>query len=377
MKARPGVDHPGELRWETRLLVVITATLTVFGIASVYSASSFAPEALGEVFKQLVGAAIGAVALIVASRIDYQRWRDWAWPVLGVTLALLLILLLPGTERLAPRINGARRWLAVPGMSVQPSEIARFSIVVWAAMMAEKKGELIRQFKRGMLPVLVITGVTSLLVLLEPNLSMATIIALCGAVVLFAAGARIGQFMLLGVSGVFLAVAAVVAAPYRFRRFGCFFGIMTDCDQSTLWQLNQATDGFAAGRLIGTGFGEGQLKLGYLPMARSDFIFSTVGEEWGFLGVLLLLALFGVLCWLGFRIARTAADSFGQYLATGLTASIGITVLMHVAVNLGLMPTTGLIMPFISAGRSNLIMSLLAIGVIVSVGRLRGRPAGR
>ncbi|MEZ4456021.1 MAG: FtsW/RodA/SpoVE family cell cycle protein [Gemmatimonadales bacterium] len=189
MKSRSGVDHPGELRWETRLLVVITATLTVFGIASVYSASSFAPEALGEVFKQLVGAAIGAIALIVASRIDYQRWRDWARAGARRDAGAAAD---PAAARhrttFAPRINGARRWLALPGMSVQPSEIARFSIVVWAAMMAEKKGEVIRQSGRhASVPV---TGATSLLVLLEPNSVHGHDHRACGAVVLFTAGAR-------------------------------------------------------------------------------------------------------------------------------------------------------------------------------------------
>lgn len=368
------VDHPGELRWETRLLGVVAATLTVFGIASVYSAASFQEAGVAEVLKQLSGAAIGGLILLIVARVDYTVWRRWAWPLLGFTVLLLVVLILPWTTSIAPVRMGARRWLQLPVGTMQPSELARFAIVVWVAMIAAKKGETIRDFKRGMVPVLLVTGFVSLLVLVEPNLSMATVVALLGGTVLFAAGARIGQFMLVGLVALFAGVSAIVAEPYRFQRFRCFFGLASNCQEGSDWQLGQATQGFAAGRLIGAGFGEGQLKMNYLPMAPSDFIFSTVGEEWGFLGVVFVVVLFAVFCWLGFRIARTAADPFGQYLATGLTASVGITALMHLAVNMGLMPTTGLALPFISAGRSNLIVTLLGVGVLISIGRLRGRP---
>ena len=373
----PTIDHPAEVRWENRLLGVIAAILTVFGIASVYSAASFDDQAGREVLKQLSAAGVGAVALLLVARIDYQRWRRWAWPLLGITVLLLAVLLVPGLGALNKKINGAHRWINLPGASFQPSELARFAIVVWAAMMAAKKGEQIRQFKNGVGPVLLVTGFVALLVLLEPNLSMATVIALLGGVVLFAAGARIGQFLLLFIVVVFLGVGAIMAKPYRYQRAKCFLGLAANCEEGTDWQLNQATKGFASGRVVGTGFGEGQLKLNYLPEASSDFLFSTVGEEWGFLGVIFLLGLFGVACWLGFRIAQTAPDPFGQYLATGLTASIGITALMHMAVNMGLMPTTGLALPFMSSGRSSLMVTLLGVGVLISVGRMRGRAMAR
>jgi cell division protein FtsW len=369
------IEHPGEVRWETRLLAVIAATLAVFGIASVYSAASFHDAAMGEVLKQLSAAGLGAILLVVASRLDYQRWRGWAWWLLGLTAILLIVVIVPGTESIAPRNNGARRWLRLPGGTFQPSELARFAVVVWAAMVAAKKGEKIREFKKGMLPVLLVTAAISALVLVEPNLSMATVIALLGGIVLFTAGAKVGQFMLIGVAALFAGIAAIMAEPWRWQRLICFLGLSANCEAQTQWQVDQAKIGFASGRLLGVGFGEGQLKLDYLPYAPSDFIFSTVGEEWGFLGVLFLIGLFVLFCAVGFRIARTAPDPFGRYLATGLTASVGLTALMHMAVNMDLMPTTGLALPFISAGRSNLMVMLLAVGVLMSVGRARGRPA--
>jgi cell division protein FtsW len=363
---------PGDLRWETRLLAVLAATLTAFGVAAVYSAASFQDSAIRELLKQLLGAAAGGVILLVAAGVDYQRWRAWAWPLLLGTVALLVIVVAPGTEAVAPRINGARRWIRVAGLSFQPSELARFAIVVWAAMLAAKKGELIRQFKRGMLPVLLITALVAALVLVEPNLSMATVIALLGGVILFTAGARIGQVMLLSVGALFALIAAIEAMPYRFLRIRCFLGLVTDCGGND-WQVEQAMLGFASGRWLGLGFGEGQLKLNYLPYASSDFLFSTIGEEWGFVGVVFVILLFGLFCWLGFRIARTAPDPFGQFLALGLTALVGLTALMHMAVNTHLMPTTGLALPFMTAGRSSLVVTLLAVGVLISIGRMRGR----
>ena len=376
MRKAAVVQHPGELRWETRLIAVIAATLTCFGVASIYSAASFQEQALKEVLKQLSAAALGGVLLLVVARIDYQHWRRWSWALVFFTMALL-VLLLVGPSTIAPRVNGARRWLDLPGGTFQPSELARFAIVVWAAMIAAKKGEQIRQFKKGMAPVLVITGLVSGLVLVEPNLSMATVIALLGGVVLFTAGAKIGQFLLLGVVGLFVTIAAIRAEPYRFQRAKCFLGLAANCESGSDWQIQQATTGFASGRLLGNGFGEGQLKLNYLPVASSDFLFSTIGEEWGFAGVIFVLGMFSLFCWLGFRIARTAADPFGQYLAAGLTASVALTALMHMAVNLDLMPTTGLALPFMSSGRSNLLVTLMGVGVLISVGRMRGRAPQR
>ncbi len=363
-----------EQRWETRLLAVLAAVLTVFGVASVYSAAAFQDDALREVIKQLGAAGVGGVLLLVAARVDYQVWRRAAWPLVLVTLVALVVLILPGTEAVAPRINGARRWLRVAGYSLQPSEGARFAIVVWAAMLAAKKGEGIRKFKTGMLPVLLVTGVVALLILLQPNLSMATVVALLGGVVLFAAGARIGQFMVLGVAAVFVLVAAIQAMPYRFVRVQCFLGLAGDCG-GTDWQVEQAMLGFASGRVLGAGFGQGQLKLHYLPYASSDFLFATIGEEWGLVGVIAVILLFAAFCWTGFRIARSAAEPFGQYLAVGLTSGVGFTALMHMAVNMNLMPTTGITLPFMTAGRSSLLVTLLTVGVLISIGRRRA-PIG-
>ena len=377
MTSRP-VRHPGEMRWETRLLGTVTALLLGFGIAATYGAASLVTvrgQSVGIDFavRQLSGALLGGVLLLIASRQDYYRWRTLAWPLLLVTLVLLLIPVLPFTHGIAPSVNGARRWIELGPLGFQPSELARVAVVVWCAMLAAKKGKQVREFKKGMLPFIVVLGLVSFLILLQPNLSMATLVALLGGLVLFASGAKIGHFILLSGAAVILVFHQIRDAQYRLARLVTFLNPGDETTEAG-FQIHQSLVGIGSGGIFGTGFGQGQQKLGYLPYAYSDFLFSTIGEEWGFLGVLVVVALFALFCWLGFRIARTAADPFGQYLAVGLTAAIGLTAFMHMAVSLGLMPTTGLTLPFMSYGRSSQVISLLATGILINIGRSRGRP---
>jgi len=372
------VRHPGELRWETRLLGVVTLVLLAFGVAATYGAASLVTlkgqsAGLGFAVRQLSGAVLGGILLLWASRQDYYRWRAWAWPLLLITIGFLLVPLLPLTRSFAPSLNGARRWVDIGPINFQPSELARLAVVIWVAMLASKKGAQVREFKKGILPFIVILGVVSLLILLEPNLSMATLVALLGGLVLFTSGARIGHFILLGGVGVILVFHQIRDAQYRLARVLTFLN-PGEATTAGGFQVYQSLVGIGSGGLFGTGFGEGQQKLGYLPYAYSDFLFSTIGEEWGFVGVLVVVSLFALFCWLGFRIARTAADPFGQYLAVGLTATIGLTAFMHMAVSLGLMPTTGLTLPFMSYGRSSQVISLLGTGILINIGRLRGKP---
>jgi cell division protein FtsW len=371
--------HPGDNRWETRLLGVVTLGLLVVGIASTYGASSLTTvngRGVGMTFawRQLTGAVMGGVLLLLLSRTDYSRWRQWAWPLMLTTLVLLLIPLLPFTRGIAPVLNGARRWINIGLINFQPSELARLAVVIWCAMLAAKKGDQVREFKRGVLPFIVVLGTVSLLILLEPNLSMATLVALLGGLVLFTAGAKLGHFVVLGAVGVLAVFHQIKDAQYRLARLVTFLN-PGEGNLEGGFQVHQSLVGIGSGRLFGVGFGQGQQKLGYLPYAYSDFLFSTIGEEWGFLGICAVVIAFAVFCWLGFRIAKTASDPFGQYLAAGLTATVGLTAFMHMAVSLGLMPTTGLTLPFMSYGRSSQVMSLAGTGILINIGRMRWRPA--
>lgn len=369
-----------DTRWETRLLAILAAALVVLGLVSVYGASSLVRTSGGQLgaslfLKQAIGAAVAGLGATVLARTDYHVWQRWAWPLLATVGVLLVIPLLPFTHAIAPTLNGARRWVNLGVMMVQPSELAKFAVVCWTAMLAAKKGEQIRTFKLGVLPFLVILGPVVGLVFFEPNLSMAVLITLIAGVILFAAGARIGHFLLLGVIATPVAFGAIASAQYRLARVLTFLNSGSAPAEASS-QVHQSLVGIGAGRLIGVGFGQGQQKLGYLPYAYSDFILSTIAEEWGFLGVLAIVMCFGAIIWLGCRIARSARDPFGQYLAVGLTALIGLTAILHLGVTLAVLPATGITLPFISYGRSSLLVALAAAGVLVSVGAGREGRSG-
>lgn len=366
-----------ERRWETRLLAVVAMALSMIGIIAVYGASSLLRSKGGGVvgsgfaMNQVVGLLVGGVLATIVARFDYHVWERQAWPLLGIVAVLLVIPLLPFTRSIAPVINGARRWVYLGPLGVQPGELAKIVIVAWTAMLAAKKGPQMRSFKGGVLPVMVIVVPVVSLIFLEPNLSMALLVTLLAGVVMFSAGAKIGHFLLVAVGSAPLLFGAVATAQYRIARVLTFLNSGSAPSEAS-WQVHQSLVGIGAGQLFGVGIGQGQQKLGYLPYAYGDFIFSTLGEEWGFIGVLTLAVGFGMFVWLGFRIARSARDPFGQLLAAGLTAVIGLSAVLHIGVNLAVLPATGITLPFVSYGRSSLLVSLIATGILVSIGQGRG-----
>jgi len=359
------------LGWEARLMVIITAALVVFGLVSVYGASSALmqkgrPIGTSLALDQAMGAAVGGLLLIVASRFDLERLRRWAWPlVIGAFFALVLVLL-PFTHAIAPRINGARRWLVL-GVSIQVSEVAKLVVVIWTAMLCAKKTKELTHLSKGLLPVLVVVVPLSLLVLLEPDLSTAVVIGLLAMIVLFAAGARIGHFILLGLVAMPIVWEQVQHMQYRVLRMTAFLDPGADRLASG-YQIDQSLIGVGAGKLFGVGFGHGQQKLGFLPYPYSDFIFATIGEEWGFVGVVFLVLLYSAWLYLALRMAKNTADPFRQYLGVGLAALVGVDAFLHMGVGLALVPTTGLVLPFISYGRSAMVVALVATGLLLNLG---------
>src|SRR5207247_557161 len=291
----------------------------------------------GFALRQALGAAVGGIVATILARTDYRKWQRAAWPVLALGAVLAVIPLAALAHRMRPTINGARRWVNLGFVTGQPAELTNFAVVVWTAMLAAKKGERIRTFQYGLLPFIVVIAPLVALIFLEPNLSMALLVALLAGVVLFTAGARIGHFLAIGVVATPLLFGAVASAQYRLARIVTFLNPGSAPSEAT-WQVHQSLVGIGAGRFFGVGLGQGQQKLGYLPYAYSDFIFSTIGEEFGFLGVLGVVLCFATFVWIGFRIARSAPDSFGQLLAVGLTSLIGVTAALHIGVSLAVLP---------------------------------------
>lgn len=379
----PSVRHPGEFRWETRLLAVVTLALTGFGIANCYAAGSYINKWYHEASQQTIAAIAGGAVFLVAAYTDYQLWRKLAKPLLLATVAGLAIIAIPALiwrhgaapgpiETLFPRHLGARRWLRI-GIQVQVSEIARFTLAAYLAARLADSSTKIRDLRKGFIPLMGIVLGTALLVAVEPSVTMSIVTAVIGVSVIFTAGARIAHLLLPALGGVAVVGAILVLDPVRAARYTNFSDSSLLC--AKLDQVCQSLIGFGDGGMIGVGFGRGSQKLGHLPFSYSDFLLSVIGEEWGFFGVLFVALGFALFCWMGFRIAKTARDPFGTYLASGITVGIGISAFMHAAVVTNLMPATGLTLPFMSAGRVSLVLCLFSAGVLVSIGRRRGRPA--
>jgi cell division protein FtsW len=322
--------------------------------------------------QQLGGAAVGLAAFMVAAKMDAERWRAWAWPLMWVTLAaLLLTLILP--ESIAPRVNGSKRFLF--RTSFQPSELGKFAVVVWTAMLVVKKGDHLRKFSRGLLPFLVVLGGLCLLVAAEPDLSVAMLYTLLMAIVLFAGGVRVGHFVLIAALGVPFLWREIERVQYAVLRLTSFLD-PGSATSAASYQLHQSLVAVGSGGAFGSGFGEGRQQYGFLPYPFSDFIASNVGEEWGFLGLAGLTIAFAAYALFGFRIARAARSPFLQLVAVGLTFTTVLTAYVHIGVVVGLLPTTGLTLPFVSYGRSNLVLTLFMTGVLVNIGSRRERVVG-
>lgn len=363
-----GASLPGQA------LLVLTVVFVVFGLLSVYSAGAYVAHIRGLqdghfLFGQASRAAIGLCALAVTSLVDYRLYRVLAWPILVVAVLLLVPLVLPGTEAIAPEWNGARRWLRL-GITVQPSELAKLAVVIWTAAIAVKKQDQLHEFRQGLLPIMVVVGLVCGLVLLEPHFSAALWIAALAGVVLFVAGARLTHFAL-GVAAVLpLGLVAALASDYRRARIGAFISTFLDpasVAASSGYQLRQSMIAIGSGGLTGVGFGRSSLKMEFLPEPQNDFIFSIIAEEWGFIGAAVLILLFVAWTLLGLRIARSAPDVYGRLLAVGITALVALSAFAHMGVALGLLPTTGVNLPFISAGGTNLILMLAATGILLNV----------
>lgn len=377
--ASPHVRERWRVGLDARALVIVSAVLLAFGLATLYSASAFEAMAAGRgsaffLLRQLSGVAVGGACFAVAAKFDAERWRPLAWAVMGIALVAMLLTVLPFTISLSPPILGARRHLL--GGSVQPSEFAKLAVVVWTAMLVVKKGDELRRLRKGLLPILLVIGTLGLMAALEPDFSAVLFFSLQMAVVIFAAGARIGHFVLLGIVSVPVLWSEVQRLQYVMERLLGFSDMAGAAHAAVNYQLTQSLIAVGSGGLLGAGFGEGRQQNGFLPLSYDDFIGSSIGEEWGFVGLAVVVALFALWGWLGFRIARQARTEFQQLVAIGLTVTLLVTAYLHIGVVIGLLPTTGLTLPFFSYGRSNLVLSLLMTGILVNIGSARERIVG-
>ncbi|ABK61451.1 MULTISPECIES: stage V sporulation protein E [Clostridium] len=366
------MENPKKKLGKVDFILFITIMLLVsIGVIMVYSASSYASlhnknynyDSMYFLKKQGLWAFIGLICMVVAEKTDYHKLRKNIKPLIIVTIILLCaVFAFPGN-------HGARRWIYLPGgASIQPSEIAKYVVVLYMANSIEQKGEKMKTFKYGVFPYLIVSGFFAGMVLLEKNLSIASVIMIVTLIILFASGCR-GKhiafvFGLIGVAGSIF----TVFESYRLRRLVSFLNPWAD-PRGDGYQLIQSLLALGSGGVMGMGLGRSRQKCYYIPEPHNDFIFSIIGEELGLIGCLVVIALFILFMFRGIRTAVRAKDVFGTVLATGITGVIAIQAIINIAVVTGSMPVTGVPLPFISYGGSSLVFNLIAMGVLLNISR--------
>jgi cell division protein FtsW len=354
-------------------LPVLTLALVGTGVAMIYSAS--APRALSAygnswhfAARQLAWAGAGLLVLAAGARIDYTRWGRSVGLLVVLTCVLLGAVLVPGVGVV---VNGARRWLPLGPFSLQPSELAKFVAVVYMAGYAARHGgELRAGTPAAVVRPMLVVGLMLGLIVVEPDLGNAVALGAVAGVLLFVGGIGWRYIVPLGgLAGAGLALA-IYLEPYRLDRVRSFLNPWADAS-NTGFQVVQSFLAFGSGGVTGLGLGEGRQKLFFLPEPHTDFIYAVIGEELGLLGAALVLILFAVFAWRGFKISRHAGEPFGRYLALGLTLMVVIQALVNMGVAVGVLPNKGLPMPFVSYGGSSLLINLLAVGVLVNISKAR------
>jgi cell division protein FtsW len=349
--------------------VLFTATLLLVfaSIVMVYSASALvALERYQQpylfVTRQVMWTVLGLALLALAMRVDYRTYRHdtFVWALLGLVTLMLIAVLFS-----AP-INGTRRWFGLGGLGVQPSELAKIACVFFTALILERRMHRIDELSYSMLPIAIVVGVLGGLILLEPDFGTAISLVLIVVAMVFAAGLNYRYI----VGTVLVALPAIyvvlVSAPYRRRRLLAFWDPWAD-PLGDGFQIIQSLIAVGTGGLFGRGLMEGVQKLFYLPEPHTDFIFAVIGEELGLLGATGVLACFCLIAWRGLRISLRAQDSFGSFVALGITSMIVVQAFVNMSVVLGLMPTKGIPLPLVSAGGSSLLVSLLGTGVLLNI----------
>ncbi len=372
--ARPSI--PKVIGPADALLTGAIVALVSFGVVMVYSASAvYSSQEYGDgqhfLIRQGVFALVGLFVMVAAARFDYHRFRPLTYPALGGAVVLLLVVAL-GFGRAA---GGAARWIQVGPVNIQPAEIAKLAIILWLAYSLSKKRLQIRSFTVGFLPHALMAGILMLLCLKQPDFGSAVMIALLTFVLLFSAGAKTGYLIGSILLAAPIAYALVANSDYRMRRIQAFLDPFAH-RYDVGYQISESLMSFGSGGPTGVGIGDSRQKLFFLPEAHTDFISAIIGEELGFVGISVLICVFVLVVIRGLRAAFRAADDYGSYLAVGITMFIGAQAFTNLAVAMGMLPTKGLVLPFISYGGSSLLVNCAAVGILLNVSRPREVPEG-
>ncbi|MGV3760109.1 MAG: putative lipid II flippase FtsW [Actinomycetota bacterium] len=372
--ARP-VAPPRPSSTFVALLAVLLA-LNLLGLVMVLSASSVsALDAHGSswyvALRQAMFLGFGIAACVFVMRVDYHRWRRLAGPALVASGILLVLVRVPGVGTTA---NGATRWLGYGPLTFQPSEVAKLTVLVFVADLLARRAAWMSDARATLVPVLVVLGTFGVLLMAQPNLGTTIVLGAIVLSVLYVAGTPLLPLAGLATAGAVLTTILAFAAPYRRARVLAFLDPWKDYE-NTGYQTIQSLVGLASGGITGTGLGQSRAKWGFLPYAHTDFIFAIIGEELGLLGALTVVGLFVAFCVLGARAALLAPDRFGMLLAAGITSWFGVQAFVNIGAVIGILPITGVPLPFVSYGGTSLVINLVAAGLLLNVARQGRRGA--
>ncbi len=346
------------------MMLVLIGLVMVFSSSGVYAMEKYS-DPYYFLKRQALWVALGSVAMFAAHKMDYRFLEKYTYHIMAATFLMLIAVMMP---ELGKEVSGARRWLTFGGLTFQPSELAKFALVLFVAKSLVKRTDQLKNFTYGYLPNLIVLGFFFVPILFQPDFGTAMIICAVTFTMLMIAGLRT-KFLVYSILAVIpFMVSAVWGAEYRTRRIISFLDPWQD-PSNTGFQAIQSFYAFGRGGIFGSGLGDSNQKLFYLPEAHTDFIFSVIGEELGLVGTLIIVLLFSILIWRGFVIAYRAKDLFGAHVAIGITLIVGVQAFINMGVAVGLLPTKGLTLPFISMGGSSLMVLMLSAGVLLNISK--------
>ena len=351
-------------------LIITVIILAIFGLIMIYSASSIWAEYKFQdnfhyVKQQVLFLLVGIIIMYIVSKIDYNIYLKKANIILGVCFFLLILVLIPGIGNIR---NGSRSWFGIGPFGIQPSEFVKLALIIFTSKYLVNSNKFLKSYKKGVIPILGIAILVFFLIMLQPDLGTGLVLMMSIIALLFVAGVNMKFFYIMGIIGVVGVVILILIAPYRMDRITSFLNPWAD-PLGTGFQIIQSLYAIGPGGLLGTGFLNSRQKHFYLPEPQTDFIFSIICEEFGVIGALLTTLLFFFLLYFGLKIALKTNDLFAKYLAFGLIFQILFQALMNLAVVIGLIPVTGVTLPFLSYGGSSLLTSLLSIGIILNIAK--------
>ena len=352
------------------ILLISVVIISLFGVLMIYSSSYiWAEYKFNDPYKflksQLIFLILGYIIMFIVSKINYQKYQKYSNIIFGICFILIVLVLIPGIGTVR---NGSRSWFGVGGFGIQPSEFTKLGLIIFTSKYLKNNNKELRDIKKGVLPILIVLMLVFGLIMLQPDFGTGVVIVISIVALLFVSGVKMNFFIKIGLLGLVGVVVLIIIAPYRMERIVSFLNPWSD-PLGSGFQIIQSMYAIGPGGLLGLGFGNSIQKHFYLPEPQTDFIFSIISEEFGFMGILIVSSLFITIIYQGIKISMKCEDAFGKYLAFGITFSLAFQTLLNLMVVVGLIPVTGITLPFLSYGGSSLLITLLSMGILLNISK--------